>query len=109
MGASAAEVCATVTAGRENRLVRTETVECAILHIEGNNTNALTVLHYQVQREVFDEEVRVMAERLAIECVEKSMSSTISGSCATICLTTLAILERLTTKCTLVDLSLLRS
>ena len=50
--------------------MRAETVQGAVLHVEGDNTNTLAVLHDQVEREVLDEEVGVVAEGLAIECVQ---------------------------------------
>ena len=41
-----------------------------ILHVERDDTDTLAVLHDQVKREVLDEEVGVVAEGLAIECVQ---------------------------------------
>lgn len=48
-----------------------------------------------------------MAKGLAIESVEQSMTSAVSGSSATVCLSAFAIFERLPAKSTLVDFSLL--
>ena len=89
--------------------MRTETVERAVFHVQSHDTDALAALHDEVKGEVLDEEVGVVAERLAIERVEESVSSTISGSSAAVGLATLAVLEGLTTERALVDLALLGS
>jgi len=40
----------------------TETVKSSILHVEGNDTNTLSVLHDEIKSEVFDEEVGVVPQ-----------------------------------------------
>jgi len=82
-------------------------VESSILHVESDNTNALAVLHDQVEGEVFNEEVGVVAERLAVEGVENGVASSVSGGSAAVGLSSLAVLERLTTERTLVDFAFL--
>ena len=62
MRTRATEVCATVTAGREHGLVRAEAVERAVLHVQSHDANTLAVLHDEIQREVLDEEVRVVSQ-----------------------------------------------
>ena len=66
----AGEVRASVTAGGEDGLVRTEAVQGAVLHVERDDTGALAILHDQIESEVLDEEVGVVAEGLAIERVQ---------------------------------------
>lgn len=105
----AREVGSSVSTSGEDSLVRTEAVEGSVLHVEGNDTNTLAVLHDQVQREVFDEILRVMSQRLSIESVENGVAGTISSGSATVSLATLAELEGLSTESTLVDLAFLRS
>ena len=105
----ATEVCATVTAGREHGLVRAEPVERAVLHVESHDADTLAVLHDQVEREVLNEEVGVVTERLAVERVEESVASTVCRSRAAVGLATLAVLEGLATERALVDLALLGS
>ena len=107
--ASAAEICSSVTSRGEDGLVGAETVKGTVLHVQRNDTDTFSVLHNQVQREVFNEEVRVVSERLAVERVQESVSSTIGGGGATIGLTTLSELQRLTTESALVDFALLSS
>ena len=109
MRARAAEVGASVAAGGENGLVRSEAMKRAVFHVERDNTDTLAVLHDEVEREVLDEEVCVVAEGLAVERVEESVASTVGRSRATVGLATLTVLQRLTTERTLVNLALLRS
>lgn len=109
VGTCAAEVGSSVTTGSQNGLVRTEAVQGTVFHVERNDTDTLAVLHDQVQREVLDEEVRVVAQRLAVESVENGVSSSVSGSGATVGLATLAVLEGLSTEGALVNLAFLGS
>lgn len=63
----AAKVSSSIATGSQDSLVSSEAVEGAIFHVECNDTNTLAVLHDQVKSKVLDEEVGVMAERLAVE------------------------------------------
>ena len=92
MGTGAAEICTSVTASGKYRLVCPKSVESTVLHVECYDTDALAVLHYEIKGKEFDEEVGVVTERLAIEGMQKGVTSSIGGSSATIGLTTLAIL-----------------
>lgn len=58
----ATEVSAAVTPGSQDGLVSTETVKSTVLHIQGDDTNTLSILHDKVEGKVFDEEVGVMSE-----------------------------------------------
>ena len=107
--ARAGEVRTAVTAGRENGLVRAEPVKGTVLHVERHNADALAVFHDQIEREVLDEEVRVVPEGLAVQGVEEGMTGTVGGSSTPIRLPALAELEGLTTERTLVYLAFLRS
>ena len=107
--ARAAEVRTAVTTGGQNGLVRTEAVKRTVLHVQRDNTDALAVLHDEVERKVLDEEVGVVTKGLAVECVEESVTSTVGRGGATVGLATLTVLQRLTTERTLVDLAFLRS
>ena len=87
-----AKVSSSITTSSQDGLVGPEAVEGTIFHVECNDTNTLAILHDQVESKVFDEEVGVMAERLAIEGVEQGMTGTVSGSRTAVCLTAFAIL-----------------
>lgn len=73
-----------------------------ILLVVSNNTLALAVLHDQVSGEVLDEVVSVVAKRLSVKSVKKSVSSSVSGGAASVGLTTLAVLLGLSTEGSLV-------
>jgi hypothetical protein len=103
----AAEVRATVPAGSEDSLVRAETVECAVLHVQRNHADALAVLHDEIESEVLDEEVGVVTERLAVEGVEEGVTCAVRGGSAAVGLATLAELERLSAESALIDFALL--
>jgi hypothetical protein len=81
-------------------------VDGAVLHVEGGDTDALAVLHDEVEGKVLDEEVGVVAERLAVEGVEDSVAGTVGSGGASVRLTAFTVLKGLTTEGTLVDLAL---
>src|SRR5882762_806634 len=109
VGTCATEVSASISTGGQDSLMRSEPVQCTVFHVEGDNTDTLTILHNQVKSEKLDEEVGVVTERLSVESVEKGMTCAVGGGGTAICLSTLSILERLATKRTLIDFPLLRS
>jgi hypothetical protein len=84
-------------------------VKRSVLHVESKDTDTLAVLHQQVEREVLDEEVGVVSERLAVEGMQNGVSSSIGGRSTSVRLSTFTVLQRLTTESPLVDLSLLGS
>ena len=92
MRARAREVRATVATSREHSLMRAEAVKGTVLHVERDDTNALAVLHNQVEGEILDEEVGVVTEGLAVECVEEGVTGTVGSSRASVCLAALTIL-----------------
>ena len=55
-----------------------ETMDRAILHAERDHALALAILHDQVEREIFDVEVRVVLQALLIERVKHGMAGTVS-------------------------------
>ena len=86
--------------------MRTETVERAVFHVQSHDTDALAALHDEVKGEVLDEEVGVVTEGLAVECVEECVAGTVRRRSTTVRLTALAKLQRLSTESALVDLAL---
>jgi hypothetical protein len=104
VGRCAGEVSSTVTTGGENGVVGKESVESAVLLVVGEDTAALTILHDQVEGEVLDEVVGLVAERLAVESVKKGVAGSVSGSTASVGLATLSVLLGLTTESSLVTI-----
>ena len=78
-------------------------MECAVFHVQSNDTHTLAVLHDQVESKVLNEEIGVVTQRLAVERVQEGMPSTVSGGCATVGLASLSVFQRLSTKGALVD------
>jgi hypothetical protein len=102
MGGCAGEVSTSVTSSGQNGVLSDEPVDCAVFLVVGDNTLADAVFHNQIGGEELDEVLGVVAQRLSVQSVEKSVASTVSGSAASVGLSTLAVLLRLTTESTLV-------
>jgi len=96
------EVSTSVTTSGQDGVLSAETVNSTILLVVGNDTLALAVLHDQIGGKVLDEVVGVVAKRLSVESVKKSVAGSVSGGAASVGLTTLAELLGLTTECSLV-------
>ena len=59
-------------------------MECAVFHVQSNDTHALAVLHDQVEGKVLDEEVGVVTQRLAVERVQVGITGTVNDGCTTV-------------------------
>ncbi|KAI6755199.1 hypothetical protein HG531_004305 [Fusarium graminearum] len=84
VGRCAGEVSSAVTTSGEDGVVGEESVQSAVLLVVGEDTAALTILHNQVEGEVLDEVVGLVAERLAVESVKKGVAGSVSGSTASL-------------------------
>ena len=72
-----------------------EAVDRSVLHVHRDVAHALAVLHHQVQREELDEELAVVLERLAVECVEHGVAGPVLDAGAAVGLPALAEIQRL--------------
>mmetsp|Transcript_10585 Transcript_10585/g.20443 ORF Transcript_10585/g.20443 Transcript_10585/m.20443 type:complete len:470 (-) Transcript_10585:482-1891(-) len=98
---------AAVAARRNDRVLALEAMQAAVLHAESHDADAVArIVHDQVEREVLDEKLRIMAHSLAVERVQHRMACAVGGASAAVCLTALAVVQRLPSKGTLVDLAL---
>lgn len=109
VGTRTAEIRASVAAGRQYGFVRSEPMERAILHVERHNAHTFAVLHDEVKRKILDEEVGVVAEGLAVECVQEGVACAVGSRRAAVGLTALAVFERLSAEGTLVNFAILGS
>lgn len=109
VGRGTGKVSSTVTAGGQDGLVRSESVQGTVLEVQGDDTDALSVLHQEVQGKVLDEKVGVVSEGLSVEGVKNGVSGSVGGSGTSVGLTSLAVLEGLTTERSLVNLALFGS
>jgi hypothetical protein len=65
--------------------VRPEPVQGSVLHVEGDDTDALSLrAHEQVEGKVLDEEVGVVLEGLSVEGVKHGVSRSIGGGSASV-------------------------
>ena len=76
----AGEIGAAVAAGRENRGLRAEAMDRAVVELERDHAAAAAVLvHDQVDREILDEEFRIVPQRLAIHRVQHGVAGAVGG------------------------------
>eukprot|EP00964_Phaeocystis_antarctica_P063294 scaffold37967_cov57-Phaeocystis_antarctica.AAC.4 len=101
---------AAVAAGGEHGVLALEAVQRAVLHVERHHADALAVaVHDEVEREVLDEELRVVAHRLPVERVQDRVPRPVRRARAPIGLASLTKVERLAAEGPLVDLALVRA
>ena len=79
VGGGRREIGAAIAAGGEDRLVRAEAVDGAVFHVHGDDATAGAILHDEVEREILDEELGGIAQRLAIERVQHGMAGAVGG------------------------------
>lgn len=102
-------------------------MNCTVFEVQRDNALAHAVLHYKIQRKVFDEIITVVAQRLTVKCVEKRVTGSVerrinnfsifklfiflpvSNATATMRLSTFAKVVALTTEGSLVDFTVGRS
>lgn len=109
MSTSAREVGSAVASSGHNGLISPHSVDSAISHVVGHDSSALITLHEQVHGKVFHEEDAVVSKSTTKERVKHRVAGTISHSCASVGLTTLAKVSRLASEGPLVDLTLASS
>src|SRR5262245_12331228 len=68
--AGAGEVGPSVAAGRENRAMAAKTMKRSVIEVPGHDAAASAFLEDEIEREIFDEEIDVVAQRLAVERVQ---------------------------------------
>jgi hypothetical protein len=84
-------------------------VDGSISHVVAHNTPANTILHNEIHGKVLDEEDTVVSQCSAEQSVEHAMSSSISNSAASVGLTSLSEVLRLSTKGSLINLAFIGS
>ena len=103
----ARKVGASVAARGDDRVVGAEAMDGAVLETERNDAHALALVHDEVESEVLDEEVRVVAQRLAVERVQERVARTIGDARATLGLLAHAVVERGAAERALIDAAVL--
>jgi hypothetical protein len=100
------EIRTAVATGCEDRRLRAETVQRAVGHVERDYPAAGAILHDQVDREVLDEEPRLVLERLLIERVQHRVPGAVGGRAGSL-RGALAVVRRHAAERTLVDAAVL--
>ena len=109
MGGRTGEIGAAVTAGSEYRHLAPEPVHGAVAQAPGEHPEALSlVVHQEVGREIFDEELRVMPEGLLIERVQDGVAGAV-GRRAGALRRAFAEVRAHAPECALIDLALGRA
>ena len=76
----ARQIGAAVATGGQHRALRTEAVDGAVLQAPGGHTPAGAFLvHDQVEREILDEELHLMLQRLLIQRVQDGVARAVGG------------------------------
>ena len=102
----AGEIDAAVAAGREHHRLRAEAVDRAVVEAQGDDAAAHAVLHDQVDREIFDEEVGVVLQALLVERVQHRVAGAVGGGAGALRRRALAHVLRHSAERALVDLAL---
>ena len=85
MGRRAREIGSAVAAGRQDDLVRAESMQASRGQFDSDDAAAGAVLHDQIDRKVFDEEFCVVLERLLIERMQHRVTGPVRRSAGTLC------------------------
>ena len=102
------EVRAAVAAGREHRALRAEQVQRAFGHVEREHAAAGAVgVHDQVEREVLDEELRVVRQRLLVQRVQDRVAGAVGGGAGALRRRAFAVARGHAAERALVDLAVL--
>ena len=102
------EIRAAVAAGRQHRALGAEQVQRAFGHVQREHAAAGAVgVHDQVEREVFDEELRVMRQRLLVQRVQDRVAGAVGGGAGALRRRAFAVLRGHAAERALVDLAFL--
>src|SRR4029079_10004900 len=93
---------AAVAAGGEDDAVSAEAMQPAGGHLQRHHTAAGAVLHDEIEREEFDEELGLVLDRLLVESVQHGVTGAIGGRAGAM-LRSLAVVRGHASKGTLVD------
>ena len=102
----AEKIGAAITAGRQNGFLRAEAVQRAVIKLPRGDAPAGAVLvHDEIKREILDEELGRVAQRLAIERVQDCVAGTVSRRAGALD-RAFAVILRHAAKGALIDLAL---
>mmetsp|Transcript_7895 Transcript_7895/g.13313 ORF Transcript_7895/g.13313 Transcript_7895/m.13313 type:complete len:352 (+) Transcript_7895:1043-2098(+) len=105
----AGEVSATVSTCGQHGVLGLHAMDGTVLHVHAHDSNTGAVTHNEVQSEVLNEVGGIEGQRATVQGVQHGMTGTIRSSTTSVSLTTLSVIQRLTTEGSLVDLARLSS
>ena len=105
----AREVGSTVATSGDDGVVGLHSVDGTVSHVVAHDTTALATLHDEVESEVLDEEDAVVAESSTEQSMKHAVAGSVGDGAASIGLTTLTHVLRLTTEGSLINLTILGS
>lgn len=77
----------------------------SVLEVHGDDTNAGSILHNEIESEVLNKVVAIVLEGGSVESVEKRMSSSVSDTAGSVSLSSASEVVGLSSESSLVDLS----
>src|SRR5690606_34857989 len=87
-----------------------ETVQCAVVQLPGDYALALAVFaHDQIEREILNEELRFVFDRLTIKRMQDCVTGTVRRGASALHWWAVAELGHVTAKWTLINLAVLRT
>lgn len=92
-----------------NCMVSSEAMQQSSFHFPSQDTSTAPPVEEQIEGEVLDEVVHVVAQTLAIERVQDRVTCPVRNGAGPVSLTTFAEAQGLTSESSLVDLALARS
>ena len=109
MGARGAVEHAPAAACRQHNGMTAEAMDRSVLHAQRDNTAAFAIFHDQIDREIFNEEVRVIFQRLLIERMQHGVTSTVSRGAGALHRRSGTHILHMTAERALIDLALFRT
>mmetsp|Transcript_12168 Transcript_12168/g.17734 ORF Transcript_12168/g.17734 Transcript_12168/m.17734 type:complete len:264 (+) Transcript_12168:750-1541(+) len=106
---STGKVSSSISSRGQNGVLRMNTVDGSIFHVQGHDTHTFSLLrHHQIHCKVFNEVCGIKRQRPPIKGVQHSMTRTIRSTGTPIRLSPFSKIQTLTPKCPLVNLTLIR-
>src|SRR5690606_18672780 len=106
----AGEISSPAATRRQHHHLGREAVNHATLQVPGYHTGAHTVIrHDEVEREIFDEKLRVILYRLSVKRVQDGVAGTVGGGASALHGGTITEILHMAAKRPLVDLAFFRT
>lgn len=90
-------------------MVSPESMQKSGLQFPGQDPFATSAMHEQIEGEILDEIMHVITKTLPVEGVKHRVAGSISNGAGSLSLAAFAELQRLSTKSTLIDLTIFRT